>query len=268
VRTTDLAEVQLALLAADPAGPAQIAALTAIGEAAHGRAVGRGPQPLRVEPLPASVQLAELLAAQGAPGTGSVVLGAGGDTAGPIGLALADSSAIVAGPPRSGRSTALCTLADDLARQGQRIVALAPVGTPLSRQPAQDRAVTVFGGDDAPALAACLTSQSECVVLVDDAELVAGTESEEVLLRWFKRRPRGSALVVASTLGDMASSFRGLSVVARRSGQGLLLNPSSPADGDLFGVRLPSVSNAIRRPGRGFLVQAGQVIPIQVARSS
>lgn len=59
---------------------------------------------------------------------------------------------------------------------------------------------------------------------------------------------------------------------ARRSGQGVLLNLKSPAEGDLIGVRIPP--NQLRRrpqPGRGYVVGPGgtllqTALPLTVVR--
>jgi S-DNA-T family DNA segregation ATPase FtsK/SpoIIIE len=72
-------------------------------------------------------------------------------------------------------------------------------------------------------------------------------------------------LLVAGNASELASMFRGLSVLARRSGQGVLLQPSSYADGDLLGVRLPTTVIGERIPGRGVIVHDGVSEPVQVA---
>jgi DNA segregation ATPase FtsK/SpoIIIE, S-DNA-T family len=268
VRSADIAEVQLALLARDPAGPAQIAALQNIGQAARGRPRSRreSARPLRIEPLPGSVRLADLLSDGPELAAGAVLVGVGGDAATAVGLDVAGSSAIVAGPPRSGRSTALYTVSLGLLRRGHRVLAIALPGTPLTRLSMRWQSMTAVTGDDAQVLATVLGAERPSVVIVDDAEQLAGTESEDVVLGWFKTRPTNGCLVVAGTVDDMAASFRGLSLVARRSGSGLILNPSSAGDGDLLGVRLAVPSDgSVRTPGRGALVDSGRVTPVQVA---
>ncbi|MFL6100367.1 MAG: FtsK/SpoIIIE domain-containing protein [Actinomycetales bacterium] len=245
VRVVDLAEVQLALLTADRSGPAQLAALRAIGEAAAQRGAAPDGRLIRLEPLPDLVR-AEHLMRVVQPRRGWVPIGIGGDGAQPLGLDLDGTSALVAGPPRSGRSTVLRTVAMSLARAGEHVV-------------------TVTVEDDPSDVRATIDLTSRCFVLVDDVERLADTETEDVVLQWFKNlRHAAGGLVVAGTSADIAASFRGLATVARRGGQGVLLGPTSPLDGDLLGVRLdpPPV---VRRPGRGVLVSAGHVTPIQVA---
>jgi DNA segregation ATPase FtsK/SpoIIIE, S-DNA-T family len=50
---------------------------------------------------------------------------------------------------------------------------------------------------------------------------------------------------------------------ARSAGQGIILAPGQPADGDFLGVRLEVDYRC--GPGRAFLVQPGQVTELQTA---
>jgi DNA segregation ATPase FtsK/SpoIIIE, S-DNA-T family len=248
LRPSDGAELQLAVVDRDATGPGQIAALRALA--------ARLPQPtsdgsgstslLRLERLPHAVRMADLAPLRGPALDGAVLIGLGGDHAGPVTLALRGGAAVVAGPRRSGRSTALRTIAGELVRAGRRFA--------------------VVEAQEAPWVAANLAEWPDSSILIDDVERFADTEMEDVLLRWFKdpRRSSGS-LVVAGTTSSLATTFRGLSVVARGSGQGILLNPTSYSDGDLLGVRLSAVPAGPGVPGRGLLVSDGSVTPIQVA---
>lgn len=248
VRAVDLAEVQLALVAADQSGPAQMAALRKIGESAVRRGVACDRRLIRLEPLPDLVSVDHLLRVV-TPQEGRVPIGVGGDAAQPLALDLDGTSALVAGAPRSGRSTVLRTAATSLSRAGERVVA-------------------VTADDDPREIRARIDSTPRIFVLVDDVERLADSETEDVLLQWFKDlRPGAGGLLVAGTSADIAASFRGLAVVARRSGQGILLSPTSPMDGDLLGVRLAATPD-VGRPGRGVLVSAGHITPIQVATTT
>ena len=103
------------------------------------------------------------------------------------------------------------------------------------------------------------------VVLVDDAELLAGTDVEDVLLSYLRDAEHGAAgaLVVAGLTADLATQYRGLAAAARRHRCGVLLSPSSPADADLLGARVAVLERP--RPGRGLLVTPEGAEPVQVA---
>ena len=119
---------------------------------------------------------------------------------------------------------------------------------------------------DAEAIGRLLDAWPDAFVVIDDVESLVDTEAEDVVLQWFKRTGSASGrLIVSGTATEMAASFRGLVVLTRRSGRGVLLNPTTYAEGDLLGVRIAPGEDAPRIPGRGLLVQDGHAVPVQVA---
>ncbi len=197
---------------------------------------------------------------------GEALIGLGGDAAEPLALELLGSSAVVAGPARSGRSTALGTIALSLGRSGGSVIAVAGPRSLLQELRGVAGVIDVLDGRDATGLVSVLEASPEAYVIVDDVERLMDTEAEDVVLQWFKGLPPGSGgLAVGGSASEMAAMFRGLSVVARRSGHGVLLSPTSYADGDLLGVRIGPSDAAGPIPGRGLLVRDGTATPIQVA---
>jgi S-DNA-T family DNA segregation ATPase FtsK/SpoIIIE len=119
------------------------------------------------------------------------------------------------------------------------------------------------GAHDPRALVAGL---ERYVMIVDDAELISpesvlGLALEEILRT---ARDGEHGLLIAGTTGDLATAYRGFAAEARKSRTGLLLSVQSPADGDLFNVRLPRGAGG-GPPGRGLLVISGATTPIQAA---
>lgn len=216
--------------------------------------------------MPARVRLAELPP----PGSGSrLVLGVGGDFVGPLDVDPEDDGpcVLVAGHPRSGRSTTLLTLAAASIRSGRALVVLAPRRSPVSEL-SGDGVLGQFGIGDGEALRGCLDDArkegTSVAVLVDDAEMVDGTPVEPVLLDVLARaEASGELCLLAGSSPDLVTRFAGLTVEARKRGVGVLLGPASPLDGDLFAVRVPRRPE--RRPGRGLLVRRGEMVPVQVA---
>jgi S-DNA-T family DNA segregation ATPase FtsK/SpoIIIE len=113
---------------------------------------------------------------------------------------------LIAGPPRSGKTTALRTIAGVLPHH--------------------------LYVDDAAA--------------VDMVELV---------------RP----VVAAARTDDVRGSFGHWLREIRKSRTGLLLQPDLTMDGDLLGVRLPRRLSTPLHPGRGFLVEHGEIRLVQIA---
>jgi len=249
---------QVALLTADPAGPAQVEALGRLGCATAAASPNRRPR--RFEPLPATVTLAELSAAPG-PLT-AVVLGVGGDEPAPVVVDLAEHppGLLVAGPPGSGRSTVLQTLAQGLRRTGLPVVAVAPRRSPLRQLPG-----CLTGREETAELLERL-GDGRRVLLIDDAELLLDSAVAPVLEQAV--RPAGDAgtlVVAAGTTSELVTAYRGFVLDLRRSRCGLLLSPHHRSEGELFGLRLPLASAGEALPGRGLLVVRGRAQPLQVA---
>ncbi len=260
-------EVQVALLASDPSPAAQVAALAEIAGRAAVVTAGAGHQsgPLHIEPLPPLVTATELTDTAGQARRGWALVGAGGDTAQAVGLDVAGTSVTVAGPRRSGRTTALGTMARWLAEHGTDVVLLTGGPSPLEELGRLECVRGVVPATEPGSVQALLERHPACCVLVDDVERIADSAAEDLVVQWFREAERaGGGLVVAGSSPDLAAMFRGLTVVSRRSAQGVLLCPGSPTDGDLLGVRV-SPTPGVPRPGRGLLVRRGAAVPVQVA---
>nr|BFE86531.1 hypothetical protein GCM10020093_091320 [Planobispora longispora] len=90
-----------------------------------------GEPPLRVDALPMRIttaQAADLIPAFEPPSPLWALFGAGGDALAPLGVDLLAQGpgAVVAGPPRSGRSSALLTATRSLLSRGTPVVLVAP----------------------------------------------------------------------------------------------------------------------------------------------
>ncbi|WP_169950600.1 FtsK/SpoIIIE domain-containing protein [Microbispora sp. H11081] len=291
-----LAESQLALLCDDPSGPAQVAVLQELARTAAARFGGSdapgtwawpSEPPLRVDALPMRItarQALDLAPAHRAPSDLWALLGAGGDALTPMGVDLQGQgpAAVIAGPPRSGRSSALLTAALSLLDRGTPVLVVTPRRSPLrdlagapgvlAVLDGNARSVTGGGADDFGGLPGALdplalvAGHERYVVAVDDAELISPDSALGLALDEILRTGRDGehGLLVAGATGDMATAYRGFVAEARKGRTGLLLNVQSPADGDLFAVRLPRGAVG-GPPGRGLLVVSGTATPIQAA---
>jgi S-DNA-T family DNA segregation ATPase FtsK/SpoIIIE len=269
----DPLEAQIAMLDADPSGPAQVAALRRIGDQAqerHGRPP-RQQRPLRVDALPmriTAMQTRELDPDFRPPSPLWALAGAGGDELGPQGVDIIDEGpgVVVAGPPRSGRSTTLLTMARSLTAAGTPVVLITPRRSPLRAAEGADGVLGVLGGDaTADALDAAIGDHERYVVLADDAELLVNTPMSDRLEKLLlSGRDADHGLILAGSTGDLTRSYSGFIPTALKSRCGVFVAVASASDGDLFGVRLPR--NAGPGPlGRGLLVRPAGVTPIQLA---
>jgi S-DNA-T family DNA segregation ATPase FtsK/SpoIIIE len=273
-------EVQLAVLGDDPAGAAQASALRRLGDDLSARFAGVLTSRLarRVDRLPERITLDEVERLRGAAppeGPAACVVAAGGDHLGPIDVDLAAMGGcfVIAGPPRSGRSTALASIVSALRGRDAGtldVLVLAPRPSPLRDLSTLPGVVDVLDhADDATELEAIVNDRPgrPLAVVVDDAELLADGQAASQLERVVRLARDGDALVLAAgaTQDLLFSRYRGWLADARRTRTGLLLDPVSHTDGEVFDVRLPRSVAGGWPPGRGLLVLRGTTQLVHVA---
>ncbi|WKU46453.1 FtsK/SpoIIIE domain-containing protein [Streptomyces sp. VNUA116] len=265
-------ESQLALLVPDPSGQAQVDALRRIAEEAEqlDRTDPALLRPLRVDALPSRISSEEIwsLAPDFAPPALWALIGVGGDELQPAGVDLQESGPgfVIAGPPKSGRSTVLLAATRSLLRRGTPVVLITPRRSPLRDLASEEGVLGVLGADNTEDELQELLEKAEgrpYVVVADDAELLYDTLLDEALEKVIRTGMDGDhALLAAGSTDSFTSQYRGFVVEARKSRNGLLLMPQSAQDGDLFGLRLPAnVSSG--GVGSGLLVRGGEVTLIQ-----
>jgi DNA segregation ATPase FtsK/SpoIIIE, S-DNA-T family len=266
IRGEDHAEVQFAILGRDASRAAQWRAVTDIAAATPARTVR---PTILLRPLPRRVQLADIRPSE----RGRPTLGVGGDNAEPIYVDLfaCAGAFLVTGPPRSGRTTVLTMIGEQLNPAELEILVVAPARSELTRF-AQSAGLAALSPDAAESP---LTEEPRRrrIVLVDDAETFLDTPVGDALTDAVRRGDSRQIAVVAARSDDLAVAYRGLLFEVRRGQCGLLLQPR-PVDGELLGVRLRR-SSVTTVPGRGVLVgdlprltglaRSGAAIPIQMA---
>jgi S-DNA-T family DNA segregation ATPase FtsK/SpoIIIE len=274
-RNDSMIETQFALLDRDPSGPAQVAALAAIARAATERDAGlpRALRPARVDVLPARIAVRDVLAlGVGEPAPASpmwALVGVGGDELRPVGVDLDDDGPgfVIGGPSRSGRSTALLTVAHSLLGSGCELVIVTPRTSPLRNLEGQLGVLGVLGGSatDAEVLELLDCALGPAAVLVDDGELLVDEPCAAALETVLAEgRDAQRALVVAGTTSELVNGYRGYIVSARKGKTGLLLTPEHPMEGELLGIKPPRSSVGPAPKGRGLLVVRGSFCTVQV----
>ncbi len=220
--------------------------------------------PWTLTPLPRRVLLRDL--PSGPPP--QLTIGLGGEEPTALGFdpASGQRRVLVAGTRRSGRSTALHALAARLVEQHLPVIVVAP----RSSGPRPDGrdlghvAVHRLGAGDAARFVELRRATPHVAILVDDADILDGSPMAGALAEAATLvQAAGGVMAVAVEVGRRPVAFRGVVAEIARDATGLLLCPTSPADGDLFGLRAEPV--ATRAPGRGWLIVDGEATPIQVA---
>lgn len=275
-RAESLDETQVALIAADPAGTAQVAAFHQIATRATEAwpLTPDQPRPPRVDILPVRIsetEAAKLLHDPWRPT--EIPIAVGGDTLAPYPLDAIEHGPglLITGPRRSGRSTVLETMARYALAHGWQVAAVTPRASPL-------RALTgagFLGAFDTDSdrneledlLAGLRSGPAPSLTLVDDIEILGadGWLPDALAEHLTKLRDSGSILAGAGSPADMAGLYRGPIVALKRARSGVMLSPQSSQDFDMFGVSLPrSVLAATLPPGAGYLIRSGQATRVQV----
>ncbi len=290
VRVADGVELQVGVLRDDRADPeqppdasgrAQVTLLRRLGEAATAgglRPVPTPLRPIRVEPLPTSIALSTVRhEARERAGHTDLVVGVGGDDLSPVahdpGAGL---SFLVAGPAGSGRTTTLRLITHQLLELGREVLIVAEPGSDdvdggVSRPtPARNATAEVVGRvvtvapSDATRIRSVIEASPGLVAVVDDVERLVDPGATDALSELARGAHRtGGGVVCAGLTHELLSQFRGLAQEVRRAQTGILLQPSAPADGELFAVRATALGGRVA--GRGLHVERGRLTPIQVA---
>ena len=193
-----------------------------------------------------------------------------------VNASVEDSHFVVIGPYRSGRSTALHTLATGLRRSTPNLTThlLAPRRSSLLDKGDWD---TVSRGVeeceakitellDAILMEAGNPDADPVLLVLDDAGELSESHVASSLEMIIKRGRDAHVRIVASLETGQARHYAAWIRELRKDGRGLLLDPNLDLDGELLGVRLPRRSNAVFPPGRGYVVIDGRVDLAQVAQ--
>ena len=259
-------EVQCAVVGNDSRADRQVAALARLGDSLRS-SIGAGSAP-PIGALATSVARHDLPAPT-APWR--VTIGIGERTLAPREVDLSGSHLLVVGPRRSGKSTALVTLASGLAAPVDTdLHLLTPRRSPLSSLPLWTSSVR--GADQveeflAPFAAAAASQEAlprPVVLVVDDGHELSDTGADTSLEQLVRYGAEIGVVVIGSA--DVTAAHRtygGWLPELRKERHALLLQPDPDLDGDLVGIRVPR--SRVSVPGRGVIVTTEDVEIVQVA---
>lgn len=260
----DGAEVQVAVLAGSMDSSVQAAATLRLAETMRRSGVVDAPA---IERLADRVQLSDLPAQVGGrPTIGLADEGLEAIAFEPTGMFL------VAGPPRSGRTTAVTTMVTSLGRTrpGMKFIYFGQRRSPLAGR-SWDRAAV--GAQDCAALAQQLVDDhaadwpdaaSWTVVIDGLGEFFSGDADYPLqdLLRIC--RSHGVFVIADGETTDVVGSWQ-LAQAIKASRHGLVLQPDQTDGDSLFRTSFPRMSRADFPPGRGMYVSGGRAHRVQVA---
>jgi S-DNA-T family DNA segregation ATPase FtsK/SpoIIIE len=219
-----------------------------------------------IESLPESVALSALPVAQG----DRPVLGIADDTLAPVGADL-EGAFVIAGPPGSGKTTALVTVASALARvtpgterhllsPRRSAIAALPVWTSTSSGDDQiaKRITALMKRVSAPADGAPTAIFVESIADFEDSDIERELED---LMRAATRNGHLFAAEADTALWNQSPTFGRPMRTARR---GIILQPEE-GDDDLLRASFGRIRRGSLPPGRGFLVAGTKSRKLQVA---
>ncbi|MGH8901711.1 MAG: FtsK/SpoIIIE domain-containing protein [Egibacteraceae bacterium] len=183
---------------------------------------------------------------------------------GPAVLVLRSTDhALVAGPPYSGKSSALMLVASLLraADPGFVLIGVCDERSPLWPLQALDAAGPL--PDLAHVLRAGLADARRWFVLVDDAPLI--DDEDGVLAAVLRPGRPGLHVIAAGRTDDLRGGYGHWTRHVRQARTGILLQPDLAADGEILGVRLPRRVSVPLVAGRGFVVNAADPSLAQIA---
>lgn len=274
MRTQDLCETQIAVLGGDLAGTAQAQFLLTLGGELTAREEGvpADRRALRLDVLPDRVSYEDAIALHTRTGPMRPLVAVGGDTITSLGPDLADvPTFVIAGPPRTGRSTALLTASRSLLAAGAGLIVLAPRRSPL-RDLEGLPGVSAMITDAEVSLdtfrqALSNVPEENAVIVLDDAELFMNAEIDpDLALLARGGAGNGWGVLAAGNAESLSLSLAGWMGQVKRNRTGMLLSPQNLGDGEVIGVKLTrGVVGQAPQPGRGLLhLGDGSLLSVQV----
>jgi len=259
-------EGQVAVLGGSRSVVDQAEALAVLAERMRTAGVGDVPA---VRSLPTEIALGALPVEVG----GRPVIGVSDDTLAPLGFEPSGAMAL-AGPPASGRSTALLALAQSLQRAepGIRVFYLGHRRSSLvsahgwadtATDPDAVAALARTLRDEVAATDAGTPSAGRIAVLVESLGDFLSTPADSPLVDLIKAVKRSDHLLVAEAETSAWVSSWPLFAEVKNTRRGILLQPE-PAEGEtILRTSLPRVARSEFPPGRGYYV-AGTPVRIQL----
>ncbi len=259
----DGSELQIGVFGGDPNVAVQARAISRLAEKM--RSDGFAPP----EPVHRLSEHIELDALPASTPTGSVI-GVDDESLSPIGINPAGIF-MVTGPPGSGRSTALATLAQSVrrCRPDSRIVLLAPgvstiAGLPVWSDTAEgQQAVTELA--NRLMLGATPSSGSPVMIVIEDVASFGGTPAENDLAQLIKTVGETAFIAGESEVSGWNQAWL-LAQPFKSSRRGLLLWPSGVETESLLSTSIGVVRRRGFPPGRGVLIERGKGVWMQVAQ--
>lgn len=190
-----------------------------------------------------------------------LIFAIGDDQLAPVGLPVEQGSILVTGPPRSGKTTALATLAQAAGSLGAPLFHIHVRPSPLASAPFWGK--VAHGPSEGAELLRKVAGVAgrfgkRIFIFVDDLSDLADTETDTELVDLLRMSREHPITVVATSDNQVARrQYSGAIPEMRRNGVGYLLAPDMDTDGDMIGATLPRRIITQWPEGRGFVAERG-----------
>ncbi len=258
----DGGEVQLAIFGGTSNLALQARQVASLAESLRRQGVKQAP---RVQALPEMLDLDVLPAAT----PGNVIIGVDDFNLEPAGL-QASGALMLTGPPSSGRTTALVTLAEALKRStpGTRRVYFGSRRSAIANLPVWDESIVGAAALE-PQLQRfidAVEAETEPVAFfIEGVTEFGDSEAEMDLVTLIKSAVKANYFVVGEAETSTWSGAWSLAGLFKAGRRGLLMNPGDVEGDTLMNTPLGRVYNNKFIPGRGYIVGRGKAFKVQVA---
>lgn len=196
----------------------------------------------------------------------AAVIGVADESLAPFGLSTS-AVMLVTGPPGSGRSTALVTLAQAMRRlhPNARIVHFAPRPSTIAGQDVWTHSATSVETVNELAGQLMMADGTDLMVVIERVGDFGDTEAENSLVELIKARSTTAFIVGESEVSTWSQAWA-LSQPFKASRRGLLLWPEGTEADSLLSTSIGTVRRTEFPPGRGTFVERGRGVWLQVAQ--
>lgn len=167
---------------------------------------------------------------------------------------------MVLGPPRSGRSSALHTIAGiwRASRPGARVIEID------AHHRLEQMLAAIENDEPSGARDPVECPVADLLVVIDDAERLDDPSGR--FATWLEQRVPGRLVVAAGRADILRSAYGHWSAVMRRSRCGIVMSATPDVDADLLGIAPPRRCPIAPRPGLGWAIGHGPTRLVQIAQ--
>ena len=258
-------ETQIAVLGGSSSVADQSLAIDKLASAMRAQNIAEAPS---IERLSDNIRLSEII--EGRPG--EAIVGVADDNLEAVAI-VPEGAFLLAGPPSSGRSTALHTLVRSvhIADPGMTLVYLGNAKSPLkaasefSRVAAGIEDVQALAKELLPELSIQANDKKRYGIVIESISDFLSTPADPDLIALLKASKRNDHFILAEGETSTLMPSWPLLMEVKSARRGFALQPDQQEGDTLFRTSYPRAKRADFPPGRGWMIQGGKTRRVQLA---